>query len=134
MCLLQQSLEETNNKNIFSCINTSDSSWLNGKIKSYYMLKTYKIDWFIELEILMFCLEVLFKLINVQCSGSWTRKAQLVEYQARDLKVQGSNPDSGSNFSLGIWYCNFHKEKIIFFFLLNNLIWKIISNDAWAMK
>ena len=36
----------------------------------------------------------------------WTRKGKFVEPQARDLQVQGSNLNSGSNFSLVIWNCN----------------------------
>ena len=50
---------------------------------------------------------------------------QLVERQARDPEVRGSN----SNFSLGIRYCNFHKPQIISLFSLtgSNLVW-ISSN------
>ena len=30
---------------------------------------------------------------------------QMIENQARDLDIQGSNPGPDSNFSLKIWYC-----------------------------
>ena len=34
----------------------------------------------------------------------WNRIVKLVELQARDLEVWGSNPGQNSNFPLGIWY------------------------------
>jgi hypothetical protein len=35
----------------------------------------------------------------------------------------GSNPGSGSNFSLEILYCKFPRAQIMSLFSINNLIW-----------
>ena len=46
----------------------------------------------------------------------------MVEHRARNPEVRGSNPGSGSNFSLEILESKFPKAQIMGLFLINNLI------------
>ena len=43
---------------------------------------------------------IAFKREISTCTVSWTRIAQMVELQARDLEIWGSNPGRGLDFSL----------------------------------
>ena len=51
-----------------------------------------------------------------------TRIAQVVERQARNPEVRGSNPGSRSSFSLEILLFKFPKAQIKSLFSINNLI------------
>ena len=67
---------------------------------------------------------VYFKCLHVKSEGVWCLSFQeeylnmgwywnldssMIERQARDLEVRGSNPDPGSNFSLENLICKFYK-------------------------
>ena len=54
-------------------------------------------------------------------AGMRTRIPQVIERRARNPEVRGSNPGSGSNFSLEI--LKFPKAQIMSLFSINNLIW-----------
>ena len=53
---------------------------------------------------------IAFKREILTCTVNWTRIAQMVKFQARDLEVQVSNPGRASYFYLEIWnlkiWCN----------------------------
>ena len=73
---------------------------------------------------------IVFKIEVKTCTVNWTRIAQVVEHQARDLEVRGSNPGLGSNFSLE-FKLNLHYEVLDQDYYYKSVATKFLTMLGW---